>query len=149
MIDPSIPRYRFWSDDIGGKEACPQCGHALVKEQQTYVMVVRQGSRIEPFVVGGKAGFFCPECPTVVLDREVFEEFARIGMKNNRPGQFTILGLLDLSAIPPERRHQPLGGDGNPMPLVKFIDDPKGGPRPERKGKTSSMKPGEKKKKRK
>jgi hypothetical protein len=112
-------------------------------------MVVRQGTRIEPFVVGGKAGFFCPQCPTVVLDRDTFEEFARAGMKNSRQGKFTILGLLDLTAIPPEKRNQPLGKDGSPMPLVKFIDDKKEGGEPAPKGKASSRKPGEKKKKRK
>jgi hypothetical protein len=146
VIDPSIPRYRFWSDDVGGKEACPKCGHALVNEQQTYVMVVRQGGRIEPFVVGGKAGFFCPQCPAVVLDREKFEELARIGMKNDRPGHFTILGLLDMAAIPPEKRNQPLGSAGNPMPLVKFIDDAKKGGEPASKGKTASRKSGKKNK---
>lgn len=134
---------------MGGKEACPRCGHALVNEQQTYVMVVRQGTRIEPFVVGGMAGFFCPECPAVVLDRDTFEEFARAGMKNNRPGKFTILGLLDLAAIPPEKRNQPLGADGTPMPLVKFIDEKREGREPASKGKTSSKRPREKKNKRK
>ena len=123
IIDPSVPRRRYWSDDVGGKEVCPKCGHELVNEQHTYVMVVRQAGKIEPFMVGAKAGYFCPECPTVVLDREGFEEYARIGMKNAQPAQFTILGLIDLAAIPPEKLSQPLGAEENPIPLVAFIKD--------------------------
>ncbi len=123
VVDPSVPRRRFWSDDVGGKDICPSCGHALINEQQTYMMVVRQGGEAVPFIVGVKAGYFCPECPTVVLDRDGFEEYARIGIKNNRPGELAVFGLLDLAAIPPERQSQPIGAEGNPIPLVKFLPD--------------------------
>lgn len=123
VIDPSVPRRRFWSDDVGGREVCPRCGHALINEQQTYMMVVRQGGETVPFIVGARAGYFCTECPTVVLDRDGFEEYARTGIKNNRPAKFTIFGLLDLAAIPPERQSQPIGAEGNPIPLVKFLPD--------------------------
>jgi len=130
VIDPSVPRRRYWSDDVGGKDICPCCGHALINEQQTYMMVVRQGGEAAPFIVGIKAGYFCTECPTVVLDRHGFEDYARMGIRNNRPGEFAILGLLDFAAIPPERQGQPIGAEGNPIPLVRFLPDdgrPKGG----------------------
>jgi hypothetical protein len=120
IIDPAIPREMFWSGNVSGKEVCPKCGHGLINEQQIYVMVVRQAGRFEPLIAGTKAGFFCPECPVVVLDREGFADFARLGLGNPKPGQYTILGLVDLAAIPPEKRHLPIGAEGNPIPLVKF-----------------------------
>lgn len=149
VIDPSVPRRRFWSDDVGGRDVCPSCGHALINEQQTYMMAVRQGGETTPFIVGVKAGYFCPECPTVVLDRLGFEEYARTGIKNNRPGKFAVFGLLDLAAIPPDRQGEPIGSEGNPIPLVKFLPDegrPKAGVGG---GKPSTRKPRAKGKKRK
>jgi len=61
IIDPSVPPQKFWSENVGGNEICPKCGHGLINEQQIYVMVVRQAGRIEPFIAGTKAGFLCPE----------------------------------------------------------------------------------------
>jgi hypothetical protein len=34
---------------------------------------------------------------------------------------FTILGLANLDAVPPEKDDVPLGDEGNPIPLVRFI----------------------------
>lgn len=130
-IDPSVPRRRFWSDDVGGTGVCPLCGHALINEPQTYMMMVRQGGQTTPFVVGNREGYFCPRCPTVVLDRHGFGEYARRGVRNDRPAEFTILGLLDLAAIPPEKQGLPVDSDENPIPLVRFLPDdvrPKAGP---------------------
>jgi hypothetical protein len=113
------------------------------------MMAVRQGGETTPFIVGVKAGYFCPECPTVVLDRLGFEEYARTGIKNNRPGKFAVFGLLDLAAIPPDRQGEPIGSEGNPIPLVKFLPDegrPKAGVGG---GKPSTRKPRAKGKKRK
>ena len=148
MIDPGVPRRRFWSDDVGGRDFCPLCGCGLINEQQTYVMLVRQDGRTEPFVVGGKAGYFCPRCPSVVLDRQGFEKYARMGMKSAGPAKFTILGLLDLATIPPEKMHLPLGAGGT-LPLVRFLPDEDGGSKAVPVRKPSARKPGLKKKKRK
>ncbi|MHC1742921.1 MAG: hypothetical protein AB9873_07800 [Syntrophobacteraceae bacterium] len=119
-IDPGIPRQMFWSEDVAGTKLCPKCGHGLINEHQIYVMVARQAGRIESFIAGTKSGFFCPECPVVVLAREGFNEFVRLGLGNLDPGQYTVLGLVDIDAIPTEKRHLPMGADGNPIPLVKF-----------------------------
>lgn len=118
----SIPRKMFWSKDIGGKSDCPECGAKLESEHHTYVMAIREDGDIQPFVVGNDAGYFCAECPVVVLDHEAFTKFAIFGLGREGHGQFTVLGLVDLSAIPEEKSGIPLGEDGNPIPLVQFTN---------------------------
>ena len=115
----SVPRKRFWSKDIGGTSVCPECGMRLKSEYHTYVMLIRAGSDVQTLVMGNEAGHFCTNCPTVVLDYEEFTKFAFIATQVLHP-DFVVLGIVDLSAIPPEKRNVPMGGDDNPIPLVKF-----------------------------
>ncbi len=46
---------------------------------------------------------------------------------NHPRAQFIVLGMVDLAAIPEEMQSTPLGKDGNPIPLVKFITEPAAG----------------------
>ena len=84
-------------------------------------MAVREASDIHSLIVGNDAGYFCPKCPTVVLDTGPFRESAAISFGSDATIQFTVLGIVDLEAVPEEKRFMPLGEDGNPIPLVKFI----------------------------
>jgi hypothetical protein len=118
-IPASVPRKRFWSTEIGGTSACPECGARLEPEHHVYVMLIREGGDPQSFVMGNEAGHFCSDCPTVVLDYEEFNKFAFIATRALHP-EFMVPGIVDLSAIPPEKSNVPLGEDGNPIPLVKF-----------------------------
>ncbi|UCH93492.1 MAG: hypothetical protein JSV88_24915 [Candidatus Aminicenantes bacterium] len=117
----SVPRKMFWSTDIGGTSACPECGSQLEPEYNTYVMLIRAGGASQSFVMGNEGGHFCNNCPTVVLDYEEFNKFAFIAAQAP-DSAFVVSGIVDLSAIPPEKRNVPMGGDDNPVPLVKFLD---------------------------
>jgi hypothetical protein len=123
-FDPSIPREMFWSNDVGGKFCCPRCFSSLENESQAFLMAIRLGHDIHSFVVGNDAGYFCPKCPTIVLDSHTFNEFARLSLGCEADSQFAVLGLLDLQAIPKDKRPLPLGGNDNPIPLVKFTNMP-------------------------
>ncbi|MGO9118724.1 MAG: hypothetical protein ACLQPD_14095 [Desulfomonilaceae bacterium] len=123
-FDPAIPRRMFWSDSVGGKSHCPQCHSRLENESHVFVMAVRDPHTSHALLVGNDAGYFCPRCPTVVLAKESFRDFAVMAFGNKREAQFTVLGIVDLAAVPEDMRSTPLGGDGNPIPLVKFIRKP-------------------------
>lgn len=111
----------FWSTEVGGTAACPQCGSRLEAEHHTYVLLVREGGNFDSFVAGNDDGHFCPACPTVVLDHEAFSRFASLGTGLDR-GDFLVPGLVDLEAVPEDKRHVPLGEDDNPIPLVQFTN---------------------------
>jgi hypothetical protein len=58
----------------------------------------------------------------VVLDHRRFSDFARLGLGSDIPGgEFAVLGLVDLDAIPNDKKHLSLGDEGNPIPLVQFL----------------------------
>jgi hypothetical protein len=127
-IDVSIPRRMFWSDKVVNKRKCPLCHSMLENEYQTYVMVTRSGGEATPFITGNDNGFFCPECPVVVLDRKGFERTVE-GLAE-RPDwgisgavRFGVLGIVDMDAIPEEKKHLPLGSDDNPIAVVEFLHE--------------------------
>ena len=34
--------------------------------------------------------------------------------------EYCVEGIVDLDAIPEDKRHLPLGAEGNPIPLIEF-----------------------------
>ena len=120
-IDISIPRKMFWSNETEGTAFCPECHSALENDNQTYVLAAGKGRHVDTFIAGNDAGYFCTQCPVVVLDRQEFDEVSEMiwGEKNAR---FNVLGIVDLDAVPESKGHLPLGGEDNPIPLIKFFN---------------------------
>lgn len=117
----STPRRMFWSKDVGGHSHCPECGGILESDYHTYLLAVRDRGEVETFVTGNDSGYFCKTCPIVVLDSEAFAKFSMLGLRRETSGEFAVMGIVDLEAVPQEKRSMPLGGDDNPLPLVAFI----------------------------
>lgn len=82
----------------------------------------RRGCQLtDSFLMGGDFGWFCPHCPTVVIDpAAVGAQLARSLPRWDVGSEFAVLGLVNLDAVPPSKQHLPLGGDDNPVPLVEF-----------------------------
>jgi len=121
-FDVSIPRKMFWSYKVGNKEFCPQCHSKLENEYHTYLLIVKKRGDSEFFITGNDKGYFCPNCPVVVLDRKAFSELASGFNPMSSLLQFTVSGIVDLDAIPEGKTHLPLGSDDNPIPLVEFLN---------------------------
>jgi hypothetical protein len=45
-----------------------------------------------------------------------------VSLGHDTDAEFTVLGLVDLEAVPEDKRSLPFGGDDNPIPLVKFTN---------------------------
>lgn len=45
-----------------------------------------------------------------------------MSLGHDTDAEFTVLGLVDLESIPEDKRSLPLGGDDNPIPLVKITN---------------------------
>jgi hypothetical protein len=37
--------------------------------------------------------------------------------------QFAVLGIMNMDAIPEDKRHLPVGSDDTPIPLVEFLTE--------------------------
>ena len=118
----SIPRNMFWSSDVGGISRCPGCDESLENESHTYVFATREGEEIDTFIVGGECGYFCQQCPIVVLDDESVAEILSFGRGYPGTFEFLAMGIVDLEAIPDDKQHMELGIDENPVPLVEFTN---------------------------
>ena len=79
-------------------------------------------------MVGNSAGHFCGQCPLVVLDRDEFASFVALAVQATDGIAFIVMGIVDLDAIPEDKRDKPFDDGTNPVPLVQFIDS--GGQKP-------------------
>ena len=55
----------------------------------------------------------------MVLDSEVIEDLISIDAKGTSL-KYAVMGMVDLDAVPEEKKDIPFGGDDNPIPLIKF-----------------------------
>lgn len=73
-------------------------------------------------VVGNRAGHFCGNCAVVVLDRDEFERFVSLAVGDADGVHYAVMGIVDLDAVPLEKRTLPFDDDTNPIPLVEFTN---------------------------
>ena len=78
-FDASIPRKMFWSTDTGNTDFCPDCHGRLERDSQSYLLLVRENGDVQPLIIGNRDGYFCANCPVVVLDYDTFAESAIAG----------------------------------------------------------------------
>ena len=57
----------------------------------------------------------------VVIDSEVFRNCLDSVAPPSREADFAVLGIVDLSAVPDDKRHLPFDEQHNPLPLVEFL----------------------------
>jgi hypothetical protein len=128
-FDASIPRRMFWSDKLVNKKKCPLCHSTLENEYHHYIMAIQSGKETTTLATGNDYGVFCPECPVVVLDRKGFESVVG-GIVEESPDRgmsgavsFVVIGIVNMDAVPEDKRQLPMGGDDNPIPLVEFLQE--------------------------
>ena len=127
----SIPREMYWSSDLKDSKRCPKCNSLLEKEYKSYLLAVKTKKDVETFITGNDGGYFCSRCPVVVLDGDKFGEMVScahdvggglVFRHHEKPSlKFTVLGIVDMDAVPEDKKSEPFGGD-NPIPLVEFTN---------------------------
>jgi hypothetical protein len=121
-IDASVPRVCIHQAFEGEPGPCPRCHGALHQQHQLYAVATRRGSRMtDTFMISSDFGWFCEDCPTVVINPASVGEMLSFSRPDWDSGDaFALLGLVDLDAVPEDKSHLPLGDDDNPIPLVEF-----------------------------
>ena len=121
-VDPSVPRVCIYQGFEKEPGPCPRCGGALHQEHQLYAIATRRGRQMtDTFMISGDFGWYCEDCLTVVINPEKVGEMLSFSKPGWDTGEaFAVLGLVDLSAVPEEKSHLPLGDEDNPIPLVEF-----------------------------
>jgi hypothetical protein len=124
VIDIHVPRRRVYHE--GQPSCCPRCGGPVQKSYQTYLVVTNRGSRnTDSFMMGGDdIGWFCAQCPTVVIDSEKVSQMLACQLSHWDVGsEFAVAGIVDLEAVPHDKRNVPMGEDDNPIPLIEFTNE--------------------------
>jgi len=121
-IDLSISRRRYYSDECG-LTYCPECGSKLIEKDCSIILCVKSKTDEAEFMTNLSGSHFCINCPVVVFDRDKVEQAALIGINEDRDVKYYIAGIVDLEAIPEEKREMEIGTDENPTPLIPFLPD--------------------------
>jgi len=79
----SIPRKMFTKSEVGNSDFCPVCGARLENENHTYLIVVKSKNDFDSFVMGNDFGYFCLNCPVVVVDYDSFSDLLIAANKVN------------------------------------------------------------------
>ena len=123
QVDKALERKMFFHEGSAPPDNCPQCGQRLVQEHGPYQIATRSGRRLtDEFILSGDFGYLCAGCATAVIHTpKVAEMLYDMPLK---PGwkvgpEFTVLGLINFDAIPPEQAHTPID-ELDPYPLVRF-----------------------------
>ena len=121
-FDLAKPRRKYFSDDCG-LTWCPECGSSLVAENCTVLLAAKSDADEGEFMSNLTGSHFCQNCPVIIFDSEKLENAARIGIRDGENLKFLVKGIVDLNAIPQDKRHLEIGIDENPVPLVLFLPD--------------------------
>ena len=129
-IDKSIERTLFFNVEKKPPKNCPQCKRPLALDYGPYLVATVYNQQIdEELMMNGPFGYLCPGCATAVIHiPELIEMFEDSVSDPNWDISltFTVLGLINLDAIPPEMEHISIA-DLDPLPLVSFRHAPDSG----------------------
>jgi uncharacterized protein (UPF0212 family) len=122
MIDLSQAKRRYYSNECG-LHSCPECGSKLLEENCTILLGVKSQSDEGEFMTNLSGSHFCNQCPVVVFDNDKLEQAAKIAVRDRNNLGYFIAGIVNLKAIPEEKKSVEIGSDDNPIPLVQFLPD--------------------------
>lgn len=136
--DASIPRTSVLKEFENTPGPCLHCGEELHLHSHTYLVATRRGSELgDPFILGGDFGWFCLNCPAVVLNKQKVEKILMAGQSRWDIGDnYVVVGIVDLDAVPDSKRNMPFGDD-NPIPLVQFTNIGQSRRKPSRRSRAS------------
>ncbi|VAW49332.1 hypothetical protein MNBD_GAMMA04-1512 [hydrothermal vent metagenome] len=118
-FDVSEPRWRYWVNKEKNGMRCPRCGGSVEKEHHSYMLLIKKSGDIDSLICGTDGGFFCVDCPSIVLVREKFEDMIALSGEGGNLG-YMVPGIINLKAISEEKQCMELGSDENPIPLIEF-----------------------------
>ncbi len=114
-------RVRHYLSDETGMDDCPECKDPLIEEGCVVLISVKSDTDEGDFMSNLTGSCFCTSCPVVVFDSDKIEKAANLGIRGNKNISYFIRGIVNLNAIPQDKREQEIGTDENPMPLVPFL----------------------------
>ncbi|MCB0596555.1 MAG: SEC-C domain-containing protein [Phaeodactylibacter sp.] len=122
MINIAEPKRLYYSHEFS-LDSCPECKGPLTEEGCTILLAARSEKDEAEFLTNLNGSHFCEQCPVVVFDSSKVEQAVISGLKDDSIFQYAIVGIVDLEAVPKEKRSLQLGTDENPLPLIRFLPE--------------------------
>jgi len=123
----AIPRQLYHHESKGTPGLCPRCSGKLeTSSDPLIVALVQPGStEVLPFVttMNGLA-WYCRACPTVTVVTSKIVDIARSALPEENQVASAVIGVVDLAAIPEDKRHLPISQIEDP-PIARFTMPPR------------------------
>jgi hypothetical protein len=125
-IDVSSPRECWYQTFAGHPSPCPRCGTPLHQSYQMYMIATRRGPKLaDSFVTGSDFGWFCRNCPTVVINPRDVSALLQHSLPHWDVGStFAVLGIDRVAG------QAGIALDREPGPGVGLLDEQRVGPLP-------------------
>jgi hypothetical protein len=140
LPEVQMPRLNDWTlihDKSDSREAiyatlsdpvkiCPKCRGNLQQLYKSYLIGNYEAQKeLESFYMGSKFGWFCDSCPTLIINLPDLHDFLTHLPADLKIGSNAIvLGIINILAIPENKRQLPVGSPKNPIPLCIFTNLP-------------------------
>lgn len=121
-FDQSIPRRKYYyNEDILAN--CPECGSDLIENSCTISLFVKSDTDECNLMTNPSGTLFCVKCPVVVFNTTEIQKVSMIGLRGGSNAEYQIDGIINLDAIPENKKHLEIGCAENPVPIVPFLSD--------------------------
>jgi hypothetical protein len=107
-------------------QSAPRCHKTLIQELATYMVVTFDdtGRATDRFMVGGDFGYYCPNCPTIVINPADVKPYLDAASTQFEVGKgFAVLGRVALEGFTEEEQNTPVG-ELKSIPIVPFHESP-------------------------
>lgn len=104
-------------------EYCPECQRPLIAENCTILLIAGSDKEEGEFLTNLTGSHFCEQCPVVVFDSSKVEQAAMTAIRDGTVHAYAIAGIVDLDAVPEEKKYLELGTDENPLPFIHFLPE--------------------------
>jgi hypothetical protein len=121
MPNLKIQREAIYKELTDGPGPCPKCGGTLEQAHVPFMVLTRTSSQLDDSFLISLDGWFCTSCPVVVFNQAKLRQMMMVSKPDWKVGQeFLVAGVMNLDAIPENKRDIPIGSPGMPNVLVKF-----------------------------
>ena len=104
-------------------EYCPECKGPLIAKGCSILLAVASDKEEGEFLTNLTGSHFCERCPVVVFDSSKVVQAAMRAIRDDTIHAYAIVGIVDLDAVPEEKKYLELGTDENPLPLIHFLPE--------------------------
>lgn len=122
-LDVCVRRLAIYRRHVLSSDCCPECRGPLRQEMCVYAVCASTRNGSTTYFAGSDFGWFCLNCPTVLIDRAGVESLLdNLADTGTSVENYVILGLVDLDAAEQGQSDRPIFDMDSPPEVIAFLN---------------------------